>query len=136
MTRKLCGPECFFWESRAAARKRSRPPRGRSRPSLIRPVPLMAGHLPDGNGRAAEAIPKIKQAIRLDPRAHIFVRYLLIGYSLTFLGQYDDAIPWFQKSLAANPNDSAVIVAILTPPLPPRRRLQATLRGTPERGRS
>ena len=60
------------------------------------------------NGQAAQAIAEYKQAIRLNPRAQIFGRYLLIGYSLTFLGQYDDAIPWFEKSLAANPNDSAV----------------------------
>ena len=60
------------------------------------------------NGRAAEAIVEYKQAIRLNPRAQIFVRYLLIGYSLTFLGQYDEAILWFQKSLAVNFNDSAL----------------------------
>ena len=85
------------------------------------------------NGQAAQAIVEYKQAIRLNPRAQIFVRYLLIGYSLTFLGQYDDAIPWFEKSLAANPNDSAVN----------RGNTYARAgacrphwRGTPERGRS
>jgi tetratricopeptide (TPR) repeat protein len=60
------------------------------------------------NGRAAEAISEYEQAIRLNPRiAHIYGRYLLIGFSLVFIGRYEEAVPWFEKSLAANPNDSA-----------------------------
>jgi tetratricopeptide (TPR) repeat protein len=56
-------------------------------------------------GRAADAIPEIKAAIRILPRnPSIFNRYLQIGYSLMLLGQYDQAIPWLQKSIAADPN--------------------------------
>jgi tetratricopeptide (TPR) repeat protein len=60
------------------------------------------------DGRSAEAIPEYEQTIRLDPRnARIFTRYLLMGYALLFLDRHDEAVVWFQKSLAANPSDSA-----------------------------
>ena len=78
------------------------------------------------NGRAAEAIVEYKQAIRLNPRAQIFVRYLLIGYSLTFLGQYDEAILWFQKSLAVNLDDSALNRGNAMLPSPQHRHFLAT----------
>ena len=59
------------------------------------------------DGRAAEAIPEYEQTIRLDPRnAQIHTRYRLIGYALLFLDRYEEAVLWFQKSLAANPSDS------------------------------
>ena len=59
-------------------------------------------------GRAADAIPKIEQAIRLDPRRHsIYSRYRLMGYALLSLGRLDKSVLWFQRSLAANPSDSA-----------------------------
>jgi hypothetical protein len=59
------------------------------------------------DGRAADAIPEYEQTIRLDPRnAQIFIRYFLMGYALLFLDRYDEAVVWFQKSLAANPSDS------------------------------
>ena len=59
------------------------------------------------DGRAADAIPEYEQTIRLDPRnAQIYTRYRLIGYALLFLDRYDEAVVWFQKSLAANPSDS------------------------------
>ena len=38
---------------------------------------------------------------------HICNRYRLMGYALLFLERYDEAIVWFQRSLAANPSDSA-----------------------------
>jgi adenylate cyclase len=60
------------------------------------------------NGRSADAIPMIERAIRLNPRhPQIFNRYRAMGYALEFLARYDEAILWFQRSLAANPNDSA-----------------------------
>jgi Tfp pilus assembly protein PilF len=60
------------------------------------------------NGRSADAIPKIEQAIRLDPRhPSIFNRYAAMGYVLELLARYDEAILWFHRSLAANPNASA-----------------------------
>jgi hypothetical protein len=30
-----------------------------------------------------------------------------MGYALIFLSRYDEAVPWLQRSLAANPNDTA-----------------------------
>ncbi len=57
------------------------------------------------SGRAAEAIPHREQDIRLNPRSpHIYSHYELMGYALTFLGRYDEAISRFQRSLAAHPN--------------------------------
>ena len=59
-------------------------------------------------GRAADAIPEFEQAIRLSPRSpEIFVPYLLMGYALLFLGRYDEATAWYQRSLAANTITSA-----------------------------
>jgi TolB-like protein/tetratricopeptide (TPR) repeat protein len=59
-------------------------------------------------GRATDAIPALEQAIRVNPRnPQNFNRYLMMGYALTFLERYDQAILWLQRSLAANPNDSA-----------------------------
>jgi TolB-like protein/DNA-binding winged helix-turn-helix (wHTH) protein/tetratricopeptide (TPR) repeat protein len=59
-------------------------------------------------GRPADAIPKIEQAIRLDPRhPSIFNRYAVMGYAWAFLSQYDEAVRWFHRSLAANPNAGA-----------------------------
>jgi TolB-like protein/class 3 adenylate cyclase len=60
------------------------------------------------SGRAEEAIPRLEQEIRLDPRSpYIYSRYELIAYALTFLGRYDEAISWFQRSLAAHPRMGA-----------------------------
>ena len=59
------------------------------------------------DGRAADAIPEYEQTIRLDPRNAQNIHSLpLMGYALLFLDRYDEAIVWFQKSLAANPSDS------------------------------
>lgn len=56
-------------------------------------------------GMAAEAIPLLEREMRLDPHsAWIYSRYELMGYALAFLGRYEDAVSWFQKSLAAHPN--------------------------------
>jgi adenylate cyclase len=61
------------------------------------------------NGRAADTVPEIEHAIRVDPRSpHIWNRYLLMGYAFIFLGRYDDAVSWLQKSLSANPSNSAL----------------------------
>ena len=55
-------------------------------------------------GRAAEAIPEIESAIRVNPRdPSIATRYRYMGYPLLFLGRYDEAVSWFERSLAANP---------------------------------
>jgi tetratricopeptide (TPR) repeat protein len=55
------------------------------------------------DGRAADAIPKYEQTIRLDPRnAFINTRYRNIGYALLFLNRYDEAVGWFQKAMAAS----------------------------------
>jgi TolB-like protein len=57
------------------------------------------------DGRAADAIPAFEQAIRADPRnGQNFNRYREIGRALVFLDRYDEAIPWLQRSLAANPS--------------------------------
>jgi adenylate cyclase len=59
-------------------------------------------------GRAEDAIPQLEREIRLSPRnAQIYARYELMGYALAFLGCYDEAIPWLQRSLAAHPNMGA-----------------------------
>jgi tetratricopeptide (TPR) repeat protein len=56
------------------------------------------------DGKAADAIPESEQAIRLNPRnPQNFNRYLGIGFALVFLDRCDEAIPWFNRSLAANP---------------------------------
>jgi len=60
------------------------------------------------DGRAAEAIPAFEQSIAVNPHnPRLHGRYRLIGYAFLFLKRYDDAILWFQKTLAANPADSA-----------------------------
>jgi tetratricopeptide (TPR) repeat protein len=60
------------------------------------------------SGRAAEAIPHLEQDIRLNPRSpYIYTRHELMGYALTFLGRYEEAISWFQRSIAAHPNMAA-----------------------------
>jgi adenylate cyclase len=58
-------------------------------------------------GRSAEAITAIEQAIRFNPRTpYIGTRYRMMGYPLLFLGRYDEAVVWFERSLAATPGDS------------------------------
>jgi tetratricopeptide (TPR) repeat protein len=58
-------------------------------------------------GRSAEAIAPIEEAIRFNPRnPNIGTRYRVMGYPLLFLGRYDEAVVWFERSLAANPGDS------------------------------
>jgi TolB-like protein len=59
-------------------------------------------------GSAEKAIPHLEREIRLSPRnAQIFARYELMGYALAFLGRYEEAIPWLQRSFAAHPNMDA-----------------------------
>ena len=57
------------------------------------------------DGRAAEAVHSFEQAIRVNPRSpYIGNRYRLMGQALLAVEQYDEAITWFRKSLAANPS--------------------------------
>jgi adenylate cyclase len=59
-------------------------------------------------GKPAEAIPEIEQAIRIAPRnPNIGIRYRQMGYPVLFLGRYDQAVTWFERSLAANPGGRA-----------------------------
>jgi TolB-like protein/class 3 adenylate cyclase/tetratricopeptide (TPR) repeat protein len=59
-------------------------------------------------GKAADAIPALEQALRLNPRnPHNSNRFLFMGYALILLDRCDEAVPWLRKSLAANPNVSA-----------------------------
>jgi tetratricopeptide (TPR) repeat protein len=56
------------------------------------------------DGRAADAIPAFKQAIRLNPRnPHNYNRYYGIGVAFIFLDQHEEAVSWLYKSLAALP---------------------------------
>jgi adenylate cyclase len=58
-------------------------------------------------GRPAEAIPEIEQAIRIAPRnPNMASRYRNMGYPMLYLGRYDEAVTWFERSLAANRGDS------------------------------
>jgi adenylate cyclase len=58
-------------------------------------------------GRPAEAIPEIEQAIRIAPRnPNMASRYRYMGYPMLYLGRYDEAAAWFERSLAANPGAS------------------------------
>jgi TolB-like protein/tetratricopeptide (TPR) repeat protein len=58
-------------------------------------------------GRAADAIAEYKQSLRLNPRnPHVYNRYSHIGLALIFLGEYEEAVAWLQRSLAAHPASS------------------------------
>jgi adenylate cyclase len=60
------------------------------------------------DGKAADGIPEIEQSIRVNPRnPGIYSRYMTMGNLLTLLGRHDEAVLWFQRSLAAHPGDSA-----------------------------
>jgi adenylate cyclase len=59
-------------------------------------------------GRAAEAIPMIETAIRLNPRSGFnWSRYENMGSALLLLGRDKESIVWNQRALAANPNNNA-----------------------------
>jgi adenylate cyclase len=59
-------------------------------------------------GRAAEAIPMIEAAIRLNPRSGFnWSRYENMGSALLLLGRDEESIVWNQRALAANPNNDA-----------------------------
>jgi TolB-like protein/tetratricopeptide (TPR) repeat protein len=61
-------------------------------------------------GRPAEAIPEIEQAIRIAPRnPNMAARYRSMGYPMLFLERYDEAVAWFERSLAVNPGEGAGI---------------------------
>jgi tetratricopeptide (TPR) repeat protein len=59
-------------------------------------------------GRAADAVAKFKEAFRLRPRStNNCNRYRTMGEALIFLGEYEEAISWLRRSLAANPTQSS-----------------------------
>jgi len=63
-------------------------------------------------GRAAEVISSEQRSIRLDPHSpNIFNRYRRIGQASLFLGEYDEAIEWEQRALAAIHDGSDVFRA-------------------------
>ncbi len=56
-------------------------------------------------GRPAEAPPFVEQAIRLSPHdPSIGMFHWIIGRALFFTGEYQQAIPWFRKSVETRPN--------------------------------
>ena len=58
-------------------------------------------------GRPAEAVQRLEQAIRTNPRTpQIDNRYRLMGAALMRLERYDEAASWSHRALAANPNQS------------------------------
>jgi tetratricopeptide (TPR) repeat protein len=58
------------------------------------------------SGRAADAISAFEQSIRDNPRnAQNYNRDLNIGYAQVFLGNYDEAVRWFRRSLVTNPDE-------------------------------
>jgi TolB-like protein/tetratricopeptide (TPR) repeat protein len=59
-------------------------------------------------GRAAEAVRSLEQAIRVNPRSpHVNGRFRQMGMAMLCLERYEEAIFWFHKSLAANPSIDA-----------------------------
>jgi class 3 adenylate cyclase/TolB-like protein len=55
-------------------------------------------------GQADDAIALFQQVIRNDPRSPgIWVPYIRIAQALLLTGRYDEAVHWFQRSLAADP---------------------------------
>jgi TolB-like protein/Tfp pilus assembly protein PilF len=56
-------------------------------------------------GRPAEAPPFVDQAMRLSPHdPSIGMFHWIIGRANFFTGKYDEAIPWFRKSIETRPN--------------------------------
>ena len=59
-------------------------------------------------GRPAEAVQRLEQAIRTNPRTpQIDNRYRLMGMALLYLERYEEAVSWFHRALAANPSLAA-----------------------------
>jgi adenylate cyclase len=59
-------------------------------------------------GRAADAIWNEQRSIQFDPRyPWSWARYRLMGWASLFLGRYDEAVAWAQRSLAALPGGGA-----------------------------
>jgi tetratricopeptide (TPR) repeat protein len=59
-------------------------------------------------GRPAEAVQQLEQAIRTNPRTpQIDNRYRLMGMALLHLERYEEAVSWFHRALAANPSLAA-----------------------------
>jgi adenylate cyclase len=88
-------------------------------------------------GRPADAIHEYELSLRLHPRSpHAHNRYRNIGYALIFLGKYDEAIPWFQRSLAVHPTQSPETRGYTRAAIAAAQALVSRRRGTPERSRS
>jgi adenylate cyclase len=61
-------------------------------------------------GQSGDAIPLFQKVIRDDPRnPDIWPYYDRLGEALLLTGRYDEAVHWLQRSLAAAPEQSAVI---------------------------
>ena len=77
-------------------------------------------------GRVADAVTKFKEAFRLRPRSpYNCNRYRTMGEALIFLGEYEEAISWLRRSLAANPTQAPKLAALLTLRLPRQKQSQA-----------
>jgi TolB-like protein/tetratricopeptide (TPR) repeat protein len=71
-------------------------------------APTLLGFCLMLDGQAAEAIPAFELTLRHNPLHSVtYLRYRFIGYANLFLGRYDEAIPWFKKSIGANPDTTA-----------------------------
>jgi TolB-like protein/tetratricopeptide (TPR) repeat protein len=70
----------------------------------------LLGRAKSYTGHADEAIALYDTAIRLNPRnPNLFHFYAFRGFALLQIGRYDEAIPWGERSLAANPEAAAPI---------------------------
>jgi adenylate cyclase len=64
-------------------------------------------------GRSEDAIPLYQKLIRDDPHTpSVWVRYHRLGMALLFVGRFAEAAQWFQRSLAAEPEQSASVLSL------------------------
>ena len=60
------------------------------------------------DGTLDKSIQLYEKSVRLDPREpNMFVRCSCMGYALLLGGHYDNAVKWFMRALAADPDASA-----------------------------
>jgi Flp pilus assembly protein TadD len=55
-------------------------------------------------GRFTEAIPHLREAVRLEPRS--LTNHVSLGRALMYSGQTDEAIVWFRRAVAGWPEDA------------------------------
>jgi class 3 adenylate cyclase/tetratricopeptide (TPR) repeat protein/rhodanese-related sulfurtransferase len=68
---------------------------------------LMLGVCNAEMNRLEDALADFSEALRLDPAdPDLWLRHWRIGETLGLLGRDSEAIPWFQRALLANPNNS------------------------------